>query len=88
MPNEDDPFAELIATGALVLLVGAVIAGAIGAVEWGCGSALTSMLTGTIDRPLRDLQLRRDLFRRQHGLLHVRRTTRPSRRLTAPASRL
>ena len=47
MPNEDDPFAEFIATGALVLLVGAVIAGAIGAVEWGRGSALTAMLTGT-----------------------------------------
>ena len=46
MPNEDDPFAELIATGALVLLVGAVIAGTIGAVEWGRGSAVTAMLAG------------------------------------------
>ena len=42
MADIDDPIAELRATGALVLLVGALIAGVIGAVEWGSGSAFVA----------------------------------------------
>jgi membrane associated rhomboid family serine protease len=44
MADEDDPFAEIIATGALLLLVGAVIAGVIGAGEWGSGSSVTAVV--------------------------------------------
>jgi membrane associated rhomboid family serine protease len=42
--DQDDPFTEIIATGALVLLMGALIAGVIGAAQWGSGSTLTAMV--------------------------------------------
>ena len=47
MAQEVDPFAELKTTGALILLMAAVIAGGIGAVQWGSGSTMTAMLVCT-----------------------------------------
>ena len=44
MAQDDDPFAELKTTGALILLMAAVIAGGIGIVQWGSGSTMTAML--------------------------------------------
>lgn len=44
MPDRDDPVAELFATGALVLLLGAVIAAVVGAVELGRGSVMTATI--------------------------------------------
>jgi hypothetical protein len=43
MTHDDDPFTEIIATGALLLLVAAVIAGVVGAVEWGSGSGAAAV---------------------------------------------
>lgn len=44
MADGDDPFKEILATGALLLVVGSIISGVIGAVELGQGSAATAIL--------------------------------------------
>lgn len=44
MPDRDDPVAELLTTGALLLMIGAVIAAVVGAVELGRGSVVTAVI--------------------------------------------
>jgi membrane associated rhomboid family serine protease len=44
MADRDDPLKEILATGALVLVVGAIIGSVIGAVELGRGSAATAII--------------------------------------------
>ena len=44
MPDRDDTVAELITTGALLLVIGAVIAAVVGAVELGRGSIVTATI--------------------------------------------
>lgn len=47
MANEDDPMREILATGALVLVLGAIIGSVIGAVELGRGSVATAIIAWT-----------------------------------------
>jgi membrane associated rhomboid family serine protease len=44
MADGDDPLTEILATGALVLVMGAIIGGVIGAVELGRGSTATAII--------------------------------------------
>lgn len=44
MPVEDDPMKEIFATGALILVLGAIIGGVIGAMELGQGSVATAII--------------------------------------------
>ena len=44
MVDGDDPLKEILATGALVLVLGAIIGCVIGAVELGQGSAVTAII--------------------------------------------
>lgn len=44
MADGDDPVREMLATGALVLVIGSIIGTVIGAVELGSGSAATAVV--------------------------------------------
>ena len=44
MADGDDPLKEILATGALILVLGAIIGCVIGAVELGQGSAATAII--------------------------------------------
>jgi len=48
MADGDDPIREILATGALLLVVAAIIGSVIGAVELGQGSATTAIVAWTI----------------------------------------
>lgn len=47
MADGDDPLKEILATGALILVLGAIIGCVIGAVELGQGSAVTAVVAWT-----------------------------------------
>jgi hypothetical protein len=46
MSNQDDSFDEVLATGALVLMLGAFVAGVFAFVEWGHGEIATALIIG------------------------------------------
>jgi hypothetical protein len=46
MTDRDDAFDELLATGALVMMLSAFVAGVFAFVEWGHGAVATSLIIG------------------------------------------
>jgi hypothetical protein len=46
MTDRDDSFDELLATGALVMMLGAFVAGVMAVVEWGQGDIATALIIG------------------------------------------
>jgi hypothetical protein len=46
MTDKDDSFDEILATGALAMMLGAFVAGVIAFVEWGHGNIATALIIG------------------------------------------
>jgi hypothetical protein len=46
MTDQNDSFDEVLATGALVLMMGAFVAGVFSFVEWGHGNTATALIIG------------------------------------------